>query len=204
MATAAENHGGEWGLVWYFLWGIYTSSPSWTHSQNSLAAAKALILKIFPWYISKMIKKIVIVSTRIVISYAMKQGIPMSIWWKVNGNWDNKMIRISQCRESHCRTNSSVTRKKEIQKSRIIRITLWNPSRKVNPLGNVIWKTITEFTRLISFPRRGKPVLMMGVKVSKAKNISRCVDRENIIYVRWNRIKNCAHSWRSWSIEEKK
>ena len=41
-AQAAENHGDEWGLTWYFLWGIYTSIPTWTHSQNSLAVAEAL------------------------------------------------------------------------------------------------------------------------------------------------------------------
>ena len=40
------NHGDEWGLTWYFLWGIYTSIPAWTHSQNSLAAAEAVSLKI--------------------------------------------------------------------------------------------------------------------------------------------------------------
>ena len=28
------------------------------------------------------------------------------IWWKVNGNWYNNMITISQWRESHCRTNT--------------------------------------------------------------------------------------------------
>ena len=43
-AQAAENHGDEWGLTWW--WGIYTSIPTWTHSQNSLAAAEALSLKI--------------------------------------------------------------------------------------------------------------------------------------------------------------
>ena len=42
----AENHGDEWGLTWYLRWGIYTSIPTWTHSQNSLAAAEALSLKI--------------------------------------------------------------------------------------------------------------------------------------------------------------
>ena len=46
VAQAAENHGDEWGLTWYFLCGIYTSIPTWTHSQNSLAAAEALSLKI--------------------------------------------------------------------------------------------------------------------------------------------------------------
>ena len=40
-AQAAENHGDEWGLTWYLRWGICTSIPTWTHSQNSLAAADA-------------------------------------------------------------------------------------------------------------------------------------------------------------------
>ena len=36
MATAqtAENHGDEWGLTWYFGWGIYTSIPTWSHLWN--------------------------------------------------------------------------------------------------------------------------------------------------------------------------
>ena len=33
-AQAAENHGDEWGLTWYLRWGIFTSIPFWTHSQN--------------------------------------------------------------------------------------------------------------------------------------------------------------------------
>ena len=45
-AKEAENHGNEWGLTWYFQWGIYTSIPTWTHSQNSLAAAESPSLKI--------------------------------------------------------------------------------------------------------------------------------------------------------------
>ena len=45
-AQAAENHGDEWGLTWYLRWAIYTSIPTWNHSQNSLAAAEALSLKI--------------------------------------------------------------------------------------------------------------------------------------------------------------
>ena len=34
------------------------------------------------------------------------------VWWKVNGTWYNHMIRIFQWRECHCRTNTSVRRKK--------------------------------------------------------------------------------------------
>ena len=33
-------------ITWYLRWGIYTSIPTWTNSQNSLAAAEALSLKI--------------------------------------------------------------------------------------------------------------------------------------------------------------
>ena len=56
-----------------------------------------------------------------------------------------------------------------------MRITVWDLSRKANHLSKVISdrKIITEFTRSISCTRIGKPVLMMDVKVSKDKNISR-------------------------------
>ena len=68
---------------------------------------------ILPWNISEMIIKTVWISTTIiVISYAMKQGIPLWVWWKVNGNWDNNMIRVSQTRGSHCRANASIRRNK--------------------------------------------------------------------------------------------
>ena len=98
-----------------------------------------------------------------------------------------------------------VSRNKQIQKSRTMKMTVWDPSRKDNDLSKVIWdkKVMTEFTRLISSTRIGMPVLMMDVKVSKNKNISRWVDRENLIYVRWNRIKNCAQWWGRWPKEEK-
>ena len=128
---------------------------------------------------SQMITKTIPICMRIVISYAMKRGIPLWILRKANGNWDNNMIKISQWRESDCRTNTSIRRKKEIKKSRTMRITVWGPSRKVNHLSKVIWekKIITEFTRSISSTRTGKPVLMMDVKVSKDKNINIWVDQ---------------------------
>ena len=43
---AAENHGDEWGLTWSLRWGKCTSIPTWIHSQNLLATAEALNLKI--------------------------------------------------------------------------------------------------------------------------------------------------------------
>ena len=44
-AKAAENHGDEWGLMWYLRLGIYKSIPTKTHSQNSLPT-EALSLEI--------------------------------------------------------------------------------------------------------------------------------------------------------------
>ena len=119
--------------------------------------------------------------------------------------WIYPWIWISQWSESHCTTNTNVSRKKEIRKRKTVRITVWDLSRKVNHLRKVIWDTkiITKFNRSISSTRIGKPVLMMDIKVSKVKNISRWVDRENLNYVRWNRIKNLAQSRRRWLIEEK-
>ena len=87
---------------------------------------------ILPWHISQMITKTMPISTRIVISYAMKQVIPFWVYWKVNGNWDNNLIWISRWRENHCRTNTNSRRNKSIQKSSNVRITVRDPSRKVN------------------------------------------------------------------------
>ena len=42
-----------------------------------------------------------------------------------------------QWRESHFRTNTSVRRKKEIQKGSTMTITVWDPYRKINRLGKV-------------------------------------------------------------------
>ena len=65
-----------------------------------------------------------------------------------------------------------------------VRTTVWDASKKVNLLSKVIWdrKIVTEYTRSISSTRIGNPVLMMEVKVSKDKYISRRVDQENLTY----------------------
>ena len=76
---------------------------------------------------------------------------------------------------------------------------LWESRYGIHVGKLTIWVRSFEI-RSISSTKIGKPVLMMDVKVSKDKNISRWVDREN---VRWNRIKNRAQSRRRWSIEEK-
>ena len=56
-AQAVENYEDEWGLNWYFLWRIYTSIPTCTHSHNSLAAAEALSLNISPHGTSALARK---------------------------------------------------------------------------------------------------------------------------------------------------
>ena len=94
---------------------------------------------ILPWNISQMIAKTIPISTGIVISYEMKQGILFWVYCKVNGNWDNNMIRISQWRESHWRTNTSIRRKKEIRNSRTVRVSVRDSSRKIHHLDKVIW-----------------------------------------------------------------
>ena len=114
---------------------------------------------ILPSNISQMITKTIPINTRIVTTYVMKRSI--------------NMIRISQWREGHCRTNTSVRRKKEIQKSRTMRITVWDLSRKVKHLSKAIWdrKIITGFNRLIISTRIVKPGLMVDVKSQKTKTL---------------------------------
>ena len=104
---------------------------------------------ILPWNISQMIKKTISIRMRTVISNAMKRGFPLWIWSKLNENWDSNMIIISQWKENHCRTITNARRKKEIQKSRTVRIAVWDPIMQVSHLCKVVWdrKITTEFTR---------------------------------------------------------
>ena len=205
-AQAAENHGDEWGLTWYFLWSIYTSIPTWTHSQNSLAAAEALSSRIFAWNISQMITKSVLVSTRIVISYAMKRESRCEFDGK---SMETETTRWSAFPNGEKAIKEQILASEERSKSKIA--GLWESESGIGVGKLTIWvnkaiwdrKILTEFTRSISSTRIVKSVLMMDVKVSKDKN-SRWVDRENLIYVTWNRIENRARRWRRWSIEEKR
>ena len=62
--------------------------------------------------ISQMIKKTVPISKKIATNCAMKRSIMFCVWRKVNGNWDKSIIRNSNWKESHCRTNTKVWRNK--------------------------------------------------------------------------------------------
>ena len=118
-------------------------------SSTSSIEFKDILLK----NISQMIAKTVPISMRIGISYVMKWGIPFWVWQKIHGNWDTNMIRISQWRESHCRTNTSTD---EINPKRA---GLWGSQSGMRVRKLAIWvkwsEIITEFTRSIPSTRIG-------------------------------------------------
>ena len=64
---------------------------TWTHQKNSAAAIEAPSLNIpFHWNISQTNMKATPISTKTIISCAMKKGIAFWVWRKVNGNRDRK------------------------------------------------------------------------------------------------------------------
>ena len=146
-AQAAENHGDDRGLVRYFRWGIYTSILTLTYSQDRFTnSSRSTEFKdILPWDIFEMITKIILSSTRIVLSNVMKLSIPLWIWWKVSGNWSNSMVRISQWRESQCRTITSIRGKEHIQKSRTVR---WESQSGIRVGKITIWVRSFEIEKL--------------------------------------------------------
>ena len=75
-------------------------------TKSSSNSRNAEFKDMLPWNISLMIRKIDPISTRVVTSYSMKWGISLWVWCKINGNWGNNLIKISQWRESHCRTST--------------------------------------------------------------------------------------------------
>ena len=83
-AKAAESHGDGWVLAWYLLWGIDTSVPTWTHTQNLLAlisSRRTDFKYILTWNIFQMITKTIPISTRRVVkSYAIKRDILFSVY----------------------------------------------------------------------------------------------------------------------------
>ena len=90
---APENHGDEWGLTSYFLWDIYIYINSNLNPLTS-SSRRTKLKDILPWNMSQMIMKTIPIGSQRVISYVMKQGIVLRIWWKVNGNWFSKHLSI--------------------------------------------------------------------------------------------------------------
>ena len=100
VGQAAGNHKGEtWiDLTWLeplldlmlMMRDKYISS-NLNHLTKFSSSRSAKFKYILPWKISQMITKTIPMSMRI--------GIPSWIWWRVNGNWDNNMIRILEQEE---------------------------------------------------------------------------------------------------------
>ena len=157
-AQVAENHKVKWGLTWY-LWGIYTSIPTWMQSQNLLAAAEALSSQISYHWSSQIIKKTVPNSTRIV-KLCNETRYPTAIWWKLRlrkreteKTWwefpnEHKAI-VEQMLESEEKQNKTTGLRES--KSGI-------QAGKLN-----MWVRSIEFTRFISSTIRSAspPVLLM-------------------------------------------
>ena len=97
-----------------------------------------------PWNIPQMIMKIIPISMRIVISYAMKRGIARWTWWKVNGNWNN-IIRIFEWRESHCR---KIILPEERNKSK--RAGLWQLQSGIRAGTLTIWVRLSEIWKTVT------------------------------------------------------
>ena len=114
VVLAVENCGDERGLTWY-LRVIYIISNLNPLTKFTKSSRSPKFKNILPWNISQMIMKTPPVSTRIGISYAKKRGISLRVYWKVNGNWGNNMIRIFQWRESHRRTNTSIKKERNLK-----------------------------------------------------------------------------------------
>ena len=88
---------------------IHQFQPEPTHKLTS-NSRRTKLKDILQQNISQMITNTISISTKIIISYVMKWCILLWIYWKVNGNWHNNMIRSSQWRKRYCRTNTSIRR----------------------------------------------------------------------------------------------
>ena len=139
----AENHGDEWALAWYLRCETYINSNLNPLTKFPSRSRSSWFKYIFPWNIYQTIMKTIPISTRIVISYAMKRGILFWVFWEVSGNLENNMIRISQWRERLCGTDTSIRRKKYIQKS-----WLWESQSGIQVQKLTIWVKSFEIEKL--------------------------------------------------------
>ena len=105
------------------------------------------------WNIYQMIMKTIPISMRIVISYAMKLGIPFLVWQKINGNWDNNMIRISTGGNASIELILALKEINPKQQNCVSHSQ--GLTKEVNHLSMFIWerKFITAFIMSISFTR---------------------------------------------------
>ena len=71
-----------------------------------------------------MVTKNVQISTRIVISYAIKWDIPLWIWWKVNGNWNTTWSEVPNGEKVI--VEQILVSEEKTQKYRTMIITVWD------------------------------------------------------------------------------
>ena len=137
----------------YMMRNLYINSNLETLIKFSSNCRSTEFKDIIPWNISKMIPKTISIHTRIVISCEMRRSNSFWVRRKVNGNWDNSMIRIWRWRESYCRTNTRVRR-------RTARVTVSDSSRKRNYLSKFVRdrKIITDSTKSLNSTRTIYPV----------------------------------------------
>ena len=136
---------------------IYINSSMNPLTKFTSSSRNTEFKDILPWSICQTIRKTILIRTRIVICYVMKWASCFEFIGKSMETENNNTIGISQWRESQCKTNTSIRRKKEIQRSKTLRLTVREPSRKLNHLSKIIRdrKMITKFTRSISSTRIG-------------------------------------------------
>ena len=140
-AQRAEDHGDEQGLAWYLRWGIYASIITWTHWHNSLAA-EALNLKISYHGTS--------------LNWLQRPSQSAS-HFEFDGKSMETETTVPECPNGGKAIAEQILVSEEINKSKRagLRITVRDPSRKVNFLSKVIWKMIIKYTRSISSTRIG-------------------------------------------------
>ena len=121
---------------------IYINSKLNPLTKFTSSSRSTEFIDILPWNISQMTTKTISISTRVVISHTMKWGTLFWVYSKVNGNWDNSIIRISQSRKSHCRTNTSV------RKNKSKRAGLWESQSGIQVRKLSIWVRSFETEKL--------------------------------------------------------
>ena len=165
LKQAADNHAAEsstsswkpWRWVRFDLIlkmrDIYISSSLNPLTKFTSSSRSTEFEDILVWNIFQMATKTIPISRRIVISYVMKWYIPWWILRKVNGNWDNNTIRVSEF------IVEQILALEQRNKSK--RTGLWESQSGIQVGKLTIWvrsfetKIITEFARSISSTRIG-------------------------------------------------
>ena len=85
---------GRFGMI--LTRGNININSNWNPFTKFMSTSRSTEFKdIFPWIVSQIITKAIPISMRIVIMYVMKRGVLIWVWWKVNQNWCNHIIKIS-------------------------------------------------------------------------------------------------------------